>query len=378
MKTRVFNRFSEIPSSYEELFSDVDGRNYFFGGSWFKNFVISALELAAHCRIYAIENNDFESRPRAVLVTRTPANHDGSIFHRQLLRRRNLSSMTSHQSVFYGPILSKSDNESEAVLRKLVEVICAETPPWTMIDFSRFDSRYCDFELLSDAFRSARMVVCRYKFAINRYEDVKGKNFTEFLKSRPSVVRITYQRMARNFYSKFHGHFELVHDESDVESAILSYERVLSNSWKESESFPNHSAGLIRSSAAAGTLRLGFLYIDDQPISAQIWIVSAGRATAYKMHYDLSVKRYSVGSILTMKMCEHVIDVDNVEEINLGVGDEFYKRNWASQKRTLDGFLAFNPRTVFGVMALITYITERAIYLIRRKIIGVIQALTPL
>jgi CelD/BcsL family acetyltransferase involved in cellulose biosynthesis len=49
-----------------------------------------------------------------------------------------------------------------------------------------------------------------------------------------------------------------------------------------------------------------------------------------------------------MRVLEHLLDDERVTEIDLGVGDDPYKRLWASHRRQRFGLLAFDPRTWRG------------------------------
>ena len=86
--------------------------------------------------------------------------------------------------------------------------------------------------------------------------------------------------------------------------------------------------------------------------------MAGGKATIYKLHYDEAYKDFSVGTILTAYMMEHVIQVDNVDEVDFGRGDEVYKQAWTSQPRPMGGFVAFNPSTVMGVQCFARQLVE--------------------
>ena len=129
--------------------------------------------------------------------------------------------------------------------------------------------------------------------------------------------------------------FDLVTGGDSLNTAIEVYERVLDASWKEPEPFPSYASGLIRECAAAGALRLGLMYLDNTPVAAQFWIVAGDKATIYKLHYDEAFKKLSVGTILSAYMMRHVIDVDRVDEVDFGRGDENYKRAWLPRERRM-------------------------------------------
>ena len=118
---------------------------------------------------------------------------------------------------------------------------------------------------------------------------------------------------------------------------------------------------LARACAAEGALRLGILHLDGAPIAAQIWIVWSGKATLYKLAHDRRHDRLSPGTVLTMHMIERVIDVDRAAEVDFGVGDDPYKRRWASARRERWGLMAFEPRTARGMIGILRHVVGRKV-----------------
>ncbi len=56
---------------------------------------------------------------------------------------------------------------------------------------------------------------------------------------------------------------------------------------------------------------------------------------------------------------QHVIEVDQVREIDYLSGDDAYKQDWMSHRRERWGILAFNLRTFKGVLAACKHIGGR-------------------
>ena len=141
---------------------------------------------------------------------------------------------------------------------------------------------------------------------------------------------------------------------------MRAYEKIYAASWKIPEPYPDFVSGLCRICAEGGWLRLGVVYVDDQPAAAQIWIVSAGIAAIYKLAYDERFAKLSPGTLLTAKLMEYVIDVDQVREIDYLTGDDAYKKDWMSNRRERRGIVAYNLRTPKGLIAALRHLGGRA------------------
>ncbi len=88
---------------------------------------------------------------------------------------------------------------------------------------------------------------------------------------------------------------------------------------------------------------------------AEIGVYSVGAAVVALAH-DRRHDRLSPGTVLTMHMVERVIDADRAAEIDFGVGDDPYKRQWATERRERWGSVAFEPRAVRGALGAIRHL----------------------
>jgi CelD/BcsL family acetyltransferase involved in cellulose biosynthesis len=104
--------------------------------------------------------------------------------------------------------------------------------------------------------------------------------------------------------------------------------------------------------------------MDEQPVAAQIWLLSGKRATIYKLAYDGQYGQLSVGSILTKLMFDHAIDVDHVSEVDFGAGSEAYKLEWMSACRRVAALIAFNVRSPLGLIVAARHFSGR----VRRRL----------
>ena len=156
----------------------------------------------------------------------------------------------------------------------------------------------------------------------------------------------------------------------EVEAGIQAYEAVRAASWKPYEPSPGFDAALIRNLAAVGALRLGFLrrWEDRVPVAAQYWCVSNGRATLLKLAHAESTREESPGTVLTALMLAWILDSRDVHEVDLGRGDDPYKRLWAGQRRQRTGVLLADPRHPLGLLAIARHAAGRAVQAVRGRV----------
>jgi hypothetical protein len=183
------------------------------------------------------------------------------------------------------------------------------------------------------------------------HEAVQGRSFDEYMAMRPSSLLNTHRRKFRSARSLIT--FEIV-DSSDhgmVESFISVYNRIYQESWKGPEPFPRFIPELVRFAANCGALRAGTLRIDGEPAAGQFWIVWKRRALLFKLAFADKYRAYSPGTLLTMHMLQGIFEQDDPEILDLGRGDDAYKKLWVSARSERWGIEAANPRTMKGRIA---------------------------
>jgi len=77
------------------------------------------------------------------------------------------------------------------------------------------------------------------------------------------------------------------------------------------------------------TLRLGFAYVDGSAgCDSSSRTVENGTALIHKLAHDDRHMSLSPGTLLSAAMFQHVIDIDQVTEIDCGTGRDAYKKQW--------------------------------------------------
>lgn len=175
---------------------------------------------------------------------------------------------------------------------------------------------------------------------INHVLPVGGRTFAAYLATRPGQLRATLKRKSARTACEVQTAFS--------SEAWASYEAVYAASWKGEEGSPAFLHEFAEAEGAAGRLRLGIGRIDGEPVAAQLWTVEGGTAFIHKLAYREDARAHSPGTALTAALMAHVIDLDRVDLVDFGTGDDPYKRDWMEQARPryrLSAFRPGNPRS---------------------------------
>lgn len=176
-----------------------------------------------------------------------------------------------------------------------------------------------------------------------------ARSYADYLRTLTSKMRSNIKRMTQKLLGDG-GQIVIYTEAADADAAVEAYQQVYAASWKQPEPYPDFIPNLIRLCAQRGWMRLGVVTLNGSPIAAQLWMVAHGRADIYKVAYDERYKPYTPGTVLTAALMQHVLDIDRVREVDYLMGDDEYKRYWMPSRRERHGLIAFNPRTLHGLL----------------------------
>jgi hypothetical protein len=212
---------------------------------------------------------------------------------------------------------------------------------------------------------AAGLALRRYDHMAQWHEALpEGIGWSGYLAARPPALRNTLRRKRARA-----GRFALLGTPgAALDAGIAAFEAVRARSWKPEEPFPGFDAALMRALAPLGTLRLGLLFIGDEPVAAQYWVLDRGgrRALVPKLFHDEAHKGASPGTVLTAMMVEHLLEEDGVRELDFGRGDDGYKGLWVSHRRQRIGVMVADPRHPAGLAALVRHGAGR----LRARLLG--------
>jgi CelD/BcsL family acetyltransferase involved in cellulose biosynthesis len=354
-RVTVHDSFDALPAAYASFLDDGGRATVFLSQPWFRNFVANALDTDARVRIYGVETTSDAPTPVAVLPMRHLPGRHGTA------GPRVLSSLSSYYSPIFGPLVAPNSRDMASPFAALVSFLVRERPRWDVLDLAPLDLLSPVGVELTRCLQSAGLVVQRYFCFGNWYLLVEGRSYTAYANSLPSALRNTLKRKRARLDRSADVRFDVLTGLEGLDDAITAYEKVYASSWKVPEPYPDFVPGLIRMCGNLGWLRLGLARVDGEPAAVQLWIVRDGVASIFKLAYDDRFSKLSVGSLLTARLMEHVIDVDRVHLVDYLCGDDAYKKDWMSHRQERWGLMAFNPRTARGALAAIRHVGGHAL-----------------
>lgn len=350
---RASNSHCEIEVAYHPaaltadvrtFMSQAEARCFEFGLAWFDNLTDTVYAGSEDIRFYIL-------RRAGAVVAVVPLRAERSIMGLKLHALGNF--YTTQFEPLFAPTCGPRD------IAQLLRALGTEWPGLVSLRLAPMDPSAPAYRLMLEGVRACGWRPFEFFTFGNWYESAPGQ-WIDYLARRDGVLRSTIKRMTRKFDANG-GTLELVTESVGLQRGIDAYEQVYANSWKTEEPFPLFMPGLLRTCAQQGSLRLGLAWLGGRPIAAQVWIVSNGRAAIYKLAYDEGFKQYAPGTLLTAKLMQHALDMDQVHEVDYLVGDDPYKKTWMSDRRERWGIIAYNPRSIKGAVALLRESVSRAL-----------------
>lgn len=263
-----------------------------------------------------------------------------------------LGSLSNYYSCLYGPVASGAALEAMTHPRwREVARAIRSLPGSSVLRLQPLDAQADWLARLEPALRASGYFTDRYFCFGNWYQPAVAGGFDAYWAARPSALRHSVERGRRRLDKSGPWRTEIVTNEvAGVEVALAAYQRVYAQSWKAPEPRPDFMPGLIRTAARQGWLRLGVIWLGDEPLAAQVWLVHGGKANIYKLAYARGHEKLSAGSVLTAALMHHALDVDGVQEVDYLSGDDPYKADWMAARRERVGLVAFDLRRWRGLL----------------------------
>jgi CelD/BcsL family acetyltransferase involved in cellulose biosynthesis len=343
LAVEVFHHPDALPADVQAFMTKAEKHNVACGLAWYRNLAETVYPANPGLRFYVLRGGQ---QLMAVLPLR--AEKIGGSWQ--------LASLSNFYTSLYEPVL-----EPGLKSREMVAVLAAiqdEFPGLASLTLTPMDPDSHSYQTLLGAMRIKGWIAFEYFTFGNWYQPVTF-DWASYLAARSGPLQNTIRRMRKKFAGDG-GTLEIVTNTKELPVAIAAYEKVYAASWKKPEPFPAFTPALMQTYAAKGFLRLGLAWLDGEPVAAQLWIVSHGRAEIYKLAYDERFKGYSPGTLITAMLMEHAIDKDKVGEVDYLIGDDAYKKTWMSHRRERWGLVAYNPKSLRGLTGLAREAAGRA------------------
>lgn len=170
--------------------------------------------------------------------------------------------------------------------------------------------------------------------------DQPGSNSKDYLRSRDSTTRNHIRRLGKKIGRVGSIRFEVI-SESLNDQHIEYYLDVYGRSGKEPEVDVTFHPALIKMASNQGLLHLFLLFLDDQPIATQLWLVRGNRGYPVKFAYDEAFRVLSPGNVIMWQVMQFILDDLGVCYVDFAKGDDYYKKYWTSRRRQRLGLLTF-------------------------------------
>ena len=347
-RVEVYRHPNEFPTDVIQLFAKSEQTNFQLGLPWMLNLVKTVYQEHDGVHLYVLRR---EGRPTAILP----------ILATKMTIGWQVQALANYYTSFYEPVMEK-----EADISPLIQAVLKAHAPVVSLRFSPMNPASATYQNLKNALEVNRLRPFDFFCFGNWYLEVSD-DWSAYFKSRTGALRNTIKRMTKKFEAEG-GAMDLQRDGLNLPEALETYQKVYAASWKEAEPYPEFIPGLIRMCADQGALRLGIAWLNGQAIAAQLWVVVNKKAYIFKVAYDENFKLYAPGTLVTAMLMKHVLEHDEVTEVDFLTGDDSYKKNWMSHRRERWGIIAYNPRTLGGAASFVKEVLGRVLRLVIHRL----------
>ncbi|MBK9574242.1 MAG: GNAT family N-acetyltransferase [Rhodoferax sp.] len=334
-KVEVLYHPSQFSPDLHKLFALAEKEDFHCGVAWYSNLTDAVFADHAGVRFYVLRQGEQAIAVLPVQIVK----HS---------RVKQVESLSNYYTALYAPALAPGLKARDLV--PLLRAALHAHAPVASLRFAPMDRQSRPYRLLLGGLRDAGLAPFEF-FCFVNWHLAAFDDWASYLAGRHGSLRNTIKRQGKKF-THDGGTLELIQGGTELDRGIEAYEQVYAHSWKKPEPYPAFVPGLARTCAASGWLRLGVAWIDGKPVAAQIWIVANGKASIYKLAYDEDYKSYAPGTLLTALLMQHVMEEDQVLEVDYLIGDDPYKQAWMNRRRERWGIVAYNPRTLSGALGM--------------------------
>lgn len=319
--SQIYSNIEELKHEFAALGSIETVKKVFLSYSWFDTF-LRYVSVQEECNVVIICLFNKDRNPIAILPLFDSEQHS---------RHNSLHAIANYYSPIFDLVFDEEKISRVDAINYIFQLNLEVFKSIGSLNMSPvYQSVVDDFSI---GLRSSWFRPFVHKKSVNWHTNFV--DFNTFKNNLSSKVKNTYRRKLKKLNTNSNWEFDYVSGSGEVDKALAEYNAVYLKSWKKSEPSPDFIRNLTMSLAQDGCVRLGILRVESKPVAAQIWMTKDGSAFIYKLAYDQDYSDYSVGTILTYKMCERCIIKESVTTIDFLTGDDSFKEQWMTNQRDL-------------------------------------------
>lgn len=270
--------------------------------------------------------------------------------YKWLFKCKTIKYMGNMHSQVCNIIFSSSGREDKKLIaNKIAKYFLEEYRDWDIIDLEMIPEEEEYYGLFSDAGKKCKLKLLIRNMKGDWYLDKINYPFSEYYGNLSRKRRKDILRCKRNMEGKGKVAFFVRRDGNELNCYLDMYSKIRSKSWKGEEKDSEYLRECTKMMSEKGWLRLAFLFINNKPIACEKWVVWNGIAYGWDGIYDLEYSKDSPGTIINKEIIEYMIDEEKVSEIDMGIGDDEYKKIWAPKRRERRQLVIYN-RHLRGVI----------------------------
>ena len=248
----------------------------------------------------------------------------------------------------YSPLKSfisgdSSVNLKELYLSYIIKYLYNNAIDWDMLDLYPLSEHDQNANVLLKVIKEAGCQNRYQPYSTSFFSRTLARTGGDYINTRSAATRQNLRRRRRGLEKLGDLEFRMIANPNNIDQYIEYYYQVYAKSWKKREEIgPTFHGDLAKLAASKGWLRLGMLFLNNIPIAAEFCILSDSAAVFLKIAYDEEFRKYGPGNIVMSETIKHMIDNDSITELDLGLGDEAYKKSWVDQEMEMSRLTIFN------------------------------------
>lgn len=234
------------------------------------------------------------------------------------------------------------EGELEPCLRCIFDFFRNEFKGWDVLEMDSMPEEYKLVDSIPKIIEEKKFKNRVHHCYADWYLDGISGTGEDYLKNRSKNLKNSLRKRKAKLENIGSLEFRFEKGKGQIDEYLNLFYKVRTKSWKASEAdmlFQRENREL---SFEKDWLRFGFLFLNGNPIAAQIRLVCNQIAFLMETVHDFEYDQFSPGSILRAEFAKYLIDVDKVKVFDSVKGDESYKREWTPLRRERKGFIIFS------------------------------------